>query len=89
MEVLLKALEGPYLAVFLGMTGVITWLLKDRANAWLAVGKTAERLLEEREKRAQESLETARLLSESSQRLTDHTKSLEKVLDRWATTQSA
>lgn len=83
MEIFLKALEGPYLAVFIGMCLVIGWLLKERSRVLGALEKSNERLLTEREKRATESLETAKLLSDTSQKLGEHTKSLEKVLDRW------
>lgn len=74
---------GPYLAVFVGMSAVLTWLMKDRTRLISALERANERLFEEREKRAQESLETAKLLADSSQKIADHTKSLEKVLDRW------
>jgi len=85
VEALIKALEGsgPYLAVFIGMGGALTWAMKDRARILQALDKSNERLLSEREKRAQENLESARLLDASSQRATEHTKTLEKVLDRW------
>ena len=90
MEALIKALEGagPYLAVFILGAAVVTWLLKDRARILVALDSSNERLLEEREKRAHESLETAKLLAESTQKITDHNKSLEKVLDRWPTLSS-
>lgn len=86
MEELLKALtgSGPYFVVFLGMTLVLSWLLRDRTRILSSLERSNERLLEEREKRAQENLETAKLLADSSQKIADHTKSLEKVLDRWA-----
>lgn len=85
MNALLEALAGAgaYVAVFIGMALVLSWLLKDRTRILTSLEKSNERLLEEREKRAQESLETAKLLSGSSQKIADHTKSLEKVLDRW------
>jgi hypothetical protein len=75
--------SGPYIGVFIGMGLAMSWLLKDRTRILTALEKSNERLLEEREKRTLESLETARLLSASSQKLADHTKALEKVLDRW------
>lgn len=85
MNALLEAVagSGAYLAVFIGMGLVLSWLLKDRTRILSSLEKSNERLLAEREKRAQESLETAKLLSDSSQKIADHTKSLEKVLDRW------
>lgn len=85
LESFLKALEGAgaYLAVFLLGAAVVTWLLKELTRTRLALEKSNERLLEERDKRAKESIEATRLLSDASQRLTDHTKTLDKVLDRW------
>lgn len=82
---LIQALSGagPYLAVFVGMISVLGWLLRDRSRLLASLERLNERLLEERDKRAQESLETAKLLADSSQKIADHTKSLEKVLDRW------
>lgn len=71
------------MSVFILGSGVVMWVLKDRARVLVALEKSNERLLEEREKRAVESLETAKLLSDSTQKIADHTKSLEKVLDRW------
>lgn len=79
---------GPYISVFIGGAAALTWAMKDRSRVLAAWDKATERLLEEREKRAQESLETARLLSDSNQKLAEHTKILEKVLDRWTLSQS-
>jgi len=74
---------GPYISVFIGMGGVIGWLLRDRGKAWGVVESRTDDLLAEREKRAQEQVETAKLLAESAQKFAEHTKVLEKVLDRW------
>jgi len=76
---------GPYLTVFIGLVAIVMWLMQDRTRVLTSLEKSNERLLDEREKRAAESLETAKMLSESTQRVAEHTKSLEKVLDRWST----
>lgn len=88
---LLESLSGagPYLSVFIALSAALTWAMKDRSRVLAAWDKASERLLEEREKRAQESLETAKLLSASNQKLAEHTKILEKVLDRWSLSSNA
>lgn len=80
---------GPYISVFIALVAALTWAMKDRSRVLASWDKATERLLDEREKRAQESLETAKLLSASNQKLAEHTKILEKVLDRWSLSQSA
>lgn len=86
METFVQTLSGagPYISVFVGMGFAISWLMKERARMLTALESATERLLQEREKRALENLETARLLSDSGQNLDQHTKLLEKVLDRWS-----
>ncbi len=86
MKELLDSLSGagPYISVFICMAGALTWAMKDRTRVLAALDKSNERLLEEREKRTQESLETAKLLSDTSQKVAEHTKVLDKVLDRWS-----
>ena len=88
MEAFLIALDGagPYLAVFILGGGVVFWLLKEITRIRSALDKSNERLLDERDKRANESLETAKLLSDSTQKVAEHTKVLDKVLERqWNT----
>lgn len=75
--------------MFIALTAALTWAMKDRSRILETCDKTTERLLQEREKRALESLETAKLLSASNQKLAEHTKILEKVLDRWSLSQNA
>lgn len=84
MEQLLKALEGAgaYMAVFIGMGLVITWLMGEMKRQRATAEKLSERLLEEREARTKEALETAHIVSETTQRVAEHTKVLEKFLDR-------
>ncbi len=91
MEAFLKTLEGAgaYLAVFMLGAAVVTWLLRDRTRILAALDKSNERLLDEREKRAQEAQETTKLISDASVKFAEHTKTLEKVLDRWTTSSPA
>lgn len=84
VEALLKALEGAgaYTAVFIGMGLVITWLMGEVKRQRAVNEKLAERLLSEREERTKEALETAHIVAETTQRVAEHTKVLEKILDR-------
>lgn len=75
---------GPYISVFIGLVAALAWAMKDRSRVLAGWESSTERLLSERETRARESLEVARLLAASNQRLVEHTKILEKVLDRWS-----
>lgn len=78
---------GPYTIVFIGMAGVIVWLLKERSRILQALEDSTERLLEERQKRADDNLESAKLLASCSDAirnsLADHDKTLEKAMVRW------
>jgi hypothetical protein len=87
---LLESLDGagPYISVFIGMAGALTWAMRDRSKAWGVAESRTNDLLAEREKRASEQVETAKLLSDSSQKLAEHTKVLDKVLDRWTLSSS-
>jgi hypothetical protein len=73
---------GAYSAVFIGMGFVITWLLGEMKRQRATSEQLAERLLSERDKRISEALETAHIVAETTQRVTEHTRVLEKVLDR-------
>lgn len=75
---------GPYLSVFIGLTGALLWAMKDRTRILTALENSNERLLAERDKRAKDNMDAAKMLSDSSQKIADHTRVLEKVLDqRW------
>lgn len=85
MGALLKSLDGagPYISVFICMVIAITFFARERKRILAALDRSNERLLDEREKRAVEGLETARLLSASTHKVAEHTKLLDKVYDRW------
>lgn len=86
MNELLEA-SGPYAIVFAGMSGVITWLLRDRGRLLTELSVRTERLLDERQTRAEEALEAARLLSGSAEivkgALSAHDQRLERLAQAW------
>jgi len=80
-----KLLEGAgsFTVVFIGMGLVIGWLLKEVKRCREGWTQATERLLEERETRANENQEAAKLLATSEQALTQHDKMIERLLTKW------
>lgn len=82
IQALLKE-AGPYTAPLCGaMVWIMQWGLSDRARLLKALSDSTRRERELAEKRTSESIESARLMSESNQALHDHDRVLERLIDR-------
>lgn len=88
----LFASAGPFAIVFVGMSGVIGWVLKDRGRLLSELAVRTEQLLDERQKRADAAVEAAKLFSSTTEivkgALTEHDRKLERLLLVWESSRS-